>query len=399
VPATPKGGLARPSSGLRRELARRLRERRAEIEQAVEARLQAIADGEDAGDPVYLEGLRAAVAAAIDYALLSVEQGERASPPPVLLAQARLAARSGVSLDTVLRRYLAGYTLFVDFVVEVAEKSDLRGGRGLRDVLRSQAVLFDRLLSLVAEEHRREPQAQLESSEERRAKRVEQLLAGELVDPVELEYELDAQHLAAVVASSNSAVPLRRLAEALDRRMLTVHREDATTWVWLGGRREVGRAELNRLVESLWPGDVPIALGEPGKGIAGWRLSHRQAKAGWFFAKHSERTVTRYATVALLASMLRDELLCTSLRQIYLAPLKAERDGGAVAMSTLRAYFAVGRNVSSAAAILGVTRQTVGNRLRGIEETLEESLRQCSSEIEAALLLDAALEDRARLES
>jgi hypothetical protein len=33
----------------------------------------------------------------------------------------RLAARKGVRLDTVLRRYLAGYTLFGDFLIEETE--------------------------------------------------------------------------------------------------------------------------------------------------------------------------------------------------------------------------------------------------------------------------------------
>ena len=45
----------------------------------------------------------------------------REAPVPVaLLAQARLAARVGVSLDAVLRRYFAGYTLLGDFLIEEA---------------------------------------------------------------------------------------------------------------------------------------------------------------------------------------------------------------------------------------------------------------------------------------
>ena len=43
-----------------------------------------------------------------------LEAGERRTPvvPPALLAQARLDARDGVPLDTVLRRYFAGNALF-----------------------------------------------------------------------------------------------------------------------------------------------------------------------------------------------------------------------------------------------------------------------------------------------
>jgi DNA-binding PucR family transcriptional regulator len=99
--------------------------------------------------------------------------------------------------------------------------------------------------------------------------------------------------------------------------------------------------------------------------------------------------VVRYADVALLASMLRDELLVTSLRELYLDPLEEERDGGAVARQTLKAYVAAERNVSSAAAALGVSRRTVGNRLRMIERRLNRPLPAMIAAIEAALHLDA----------
>ena len=99
-----------------------------------------------------------------------------------------------------------------------------------------------------------------------------------------------------------------------------------------------------------------------------------------------ERRV-RYADVALLASALGDDVLASSLHELYLAPLEGERDGGAALRRTLRAYFAAGRNVSSAAATLGITRQTVSAHLRAIEERIEDSLDNCAAETETALRL------------
>ncbi len=55
---------------------------------------------------------------------------------------------------------------------------------------------------------------------------------------------------------------------------------------------------------------------------------------------------------------------------------------------TLRAYFAAERNASSTAAALGVSRQTVINRLRVVEERLGRSLGSCAVEVEAALRLE-----------
>lgn len=70
------------------------------------------------------------------------------------------------------------------------------------------------------------------------------------------------------------------------------------------------------------------------------------------------------------------------------APLADGRDGGLELRKTLRAYFTTGRNITSAASALGVSRQTVGNRLRVIEEKLGRTIESCAPEIEVALRLD-----------
>ncbi len=102
-----KRGLQPPASAPTSALASRPRERLPEIKTAVATRAYAISDLHDVTDPAYLQGLDAALAAAIDYRLVVLEVGERRAPavPPVLLAQARLDARDGVPFDTVLRRY------------------------------------------------------------------------------------------------------------------------------------------------------------------------------------------------------------------------------------------------------------------------------------------------------
>src|SRR4051794_73212 len=84
-----------------------LHARRDEIEQAILARVYAVADSTDVADPEYAEGLRGAVSAALDYGLCALELNEEHPPsvPSAVLDQARLAARNRVSLDTVLRRY------------------------------------------------------------------------------------------------------------------------------------------------------------------------------------------------------------------------------------------------------------------------------------------------------
>ncbi|HZE05289.1 MAG TPA: helix-turn-helix domain-containing protein [Solirubrobacteraceae bacterium] len=94
-----------------------------------------------------------------------------------------------------------------------------------------------------------------------------------------------------------------------------------------------------------------------------------------------------YADVALLATALSNELLADTLRESFLAPLEAERDGGAAWRRTLRAYLDTGHNASTAAAALGVSRKTVSARLRAIEARLGRSLDSCAAELEVALAL------------
>ncbi|MGC1853523.1 MAG: helix-turn-helix domain-containing protein [Solirubrobacterales bacterium] len=199
--------------------------------------------------------------------------------------------------------------------------------------------------------------------------------------------------MGAIVHGEDGAQVLRQLASALDRRLLLVRPEHGTVWGWLGGRR---RAPVGNALQRIAPvvgSDVTIALGEPAPGVAGWRLTHEQADAALRVGRPGHGGVIRYSDVGLLASISQDRLLADSLRQQFLSPLIETRDGGTSLRKTLRAYFTAGRNVSSAASALGVSRQTVGNRLRTIEEKLNRTLESCAPEMELALRLDE-LSDR-----
>jgi sugar diacid utilization regulator len=251
------------------------------------------------------------------------------------------------------------------------------------------ATLGDRLLAAVSEEHARETQSRPGSRAERQREVVKRLLAGELVDHSELEYDLDGQHLALLVKGEGVEELMRKVANTLDRRLLAVSREEEPKWAcWLGGRRELPVEEALRALSEAIPEDVFVAVGEPARKLAGWRFSHFQAKAALPIAERRGQPVLRYADVAVLAAIDRDDLAVNSLRQLYLAPLERARDGGKVARKTLRAYFEAERNVSSTAAALGVDRRTVRNRIHTIEELLGYPLQGSLADLEIALRLD-----------
>lgn len=373
------------------ELAKRLRSRQAEIEAATLTRVNAIADTSLASDPTYVDGLRGAVSAALDYGIQATERSaEREQPIPVsLLAQARMAARSGVSLDTVLRRYFAGYSLLGYFLIEEGSKDNLMSGAELQRLLGTQAVIFDRLLAAISEEHARESELRTVSTEQHQALRIERLLEGELIDTAGIAYDFEGWHLGVIASGPGASEALRELARALDLRHLIVNRgEEGAVWAWLGGRRRPDPAATQSFATANWPGGVLLAIGEPGSGLAGWRFTHRQAVAALAVAQRGKGSPVRYGEVALLASILQDELLEASLHRLYLRPLEGERDGGATLRETLRAYLAANGSLSSAATTMGVSPRTIGNRLRRVEELIGRPLHTVLAELESALCLD-----------
>jgi len=372
-----------------------LREREEQVVGEIFARVSGEAFEETGSeDALYVKGLREAVAEAVRYALVGIERGGlRLGPAPGrVLEQARRAARAGVSLDTVLRRYVAGHTLLTEKVVEELE---LRRGGGeracLRELGRAQALVLDRLLVVITAEYKREIEGR-GSQERLRSERVRALLeGGEQAGSGEWAawpYALEGWHIGAIVIGPGAEETVGALADMLERQLLCVPSGELQgLWAWFGGRNRPRQGELDRALKGLTPAqDLVCACGEPGHGVGGWRRTHRQAQAALMVALRRPRQLTRYADVALLCSALGDAKLGRSLLDAYIEPLQDTQEG--LLRETLRAYLRAGRGVSSAAAALGIARSTVEGRLRTVEERLGISLQHGSAELEIALQLD-----------
>jgi sugar diacid utilization regulator len=238
------------------------------------------------------------------------------------------------------------------------------------------------LVEEIGEEYSREGELRPQSRESRRAGLVEQLLAGELA------FDFDAWHIGLVARGAGAAEAVQDLATAADRRLLKICRREDAVWAWLGGRRRLETTKVQLLAASRMPVESRLAIGEPGRRLAGWRLSHRQAVAAMPVGLRRGDRIVRYKDILLKAPLLQDSTLAASLRQIFLIPLEEEPGGDLTALEILRAYFGHERNVSSAAIAVGISRQTFTRRLRGIEDRLGCPLHTCGAEIEAALDLE-----------
>jgi DNA-binding PucR family transcriptional regulator len=368
-----------------------LRLRLPEIVQAIYAHIQeAVTDPVGGQDPTYQNGVLAAVAAVLDYCLEAIEHGPGWSGPipPEAADQARRAARSGVSLGTVIRRYVAAHSRLGDFVAEEAEHIGLSGnGTALQHLRRTQEALLERLTATIAQEYDDEGEHMARQPAERRTEIVRRLLAEEPVDPVDLAdlgYELDASwHLGVIATGAGIRDDLRRLKANLGCEVLPVPCDGDTTCAWLGASRKLNLVEAERLLAVNQA--ATFALGGLGKGLDGWRQTHLEARGALLRARHQPEKVVRYADEPLLSAVLENDTLATWLRE-FLRPLR-DRPDGAELLHTLRAYIDTECNRSSAAAVLNVRRQTVGSRLHVAEDLLGRPLRTCLAELDTALHL------------
>ena len=375
----------------RATLVERLRPRQAELELAILERFYMFADTSREQGPDYTHGLRTAVSAGIAFGLSTVELGERRAPaiPIALFAQARQAARHGVGLDTAVHRCFVAHTLLCDFIMqEAAENEELLGIGDVTVLVRDQVALLNRLIPALTEEYAREAAELLASPAERRAGRIRRLLAGELLDTSDLSYDFDAWHIALLVVGTDAPVLVGDLASRLGLGALCVPGGQMTAWAWVGARARPDSAEVAGLASAICSPQTFLAIGEPSHGLAGWRLSHRQALAALPIGQRRHTNVIRYVDHALVASLSQDDLLSISLREFYLRPLSDQRDGGQQLRDTLRAYFSARRQVASTAAALQVSRKTVSNRLATAERCLGRSLASCAPELETALRLE-----------
>jgi hypothetical protein len=385
-----KHGRAESPESVGAGVVMRLRSRHAAIEEVIFDHVRDPVSFGSAGsdDAEYLAGLRETVVAVVDYVLTGIEQGEEWVGPIPLVAvvQARRAARFGVSLDTLVLRYIAGHRLLGEFVNDGAGYSSY--GHALHQLRRTQESLLERLTASIAREYQQERERMERSPEQWRRELVQKLLAGEQVNATTLDYDFDGWHLGMIATGVEAGNVVRDLASGVGRPLLVVAGSEGTVWAWLGGCRRLTATELKRLLSANRVTGVRLAMGESQHGLDGWRLTYREAQAALPVALSRPQTLTRCADVPLEAALLRHELLARVLIENYLSPLDTQKDRGLVLRETLRAYFSKECNAAKAGVVLQVDRHTVRRRLRTIEEALGRLIPSCRAELEIALRLE-----------
>jgi sugar diacid utilization regulator len=259
-------------------------------------------------------------------------------------------------------------------------------------IRRARERLLERLTAAVEAEYLQEREGIEHAPDRGRAEVVRRLLADERValsELAELDYELHASwHLGLIAAGAKTAQSvLKRLEIGLGRKLLAVLCADGAVWAWLGGQRALASTDIERTLQVGLTADDVLAVGSPGKGMDGWRQTHREAQAALLVALRKREGLVRYADSPLLAAALQNDTLAKWLKDLVM-PLRRRPDGGMRLFEALRAYIDSECNRRAAASVLEVDRHTVVNRLRAVEDLLGHTLHTRLSELDVALRLE-----------
>jgi DNA-binding PucR family transcriptional regulator len=327
------------------------------------------------------------------------------TPPARPMLSARALARSGQDAQVLVRvghvthRILIGELeqrlLNLNLPVEVLAEA----------IERCQKTTFEwtgaALEQLVAE-YQEEFDRLAQTGQAKRARTVRALLAGDPLDKDaasrDLAYDLDSHHTALIIWTSGGEGGLEyaaaEAAAALGgRRPLVLPVTRTTLWVWVPSVRPPAVT-----VEALGARDdeVSIAVGEPARGISGFRTSHEDAQVAHRVAEIGDRrpgTVTSYAHVQLAAIFSADLPRTRRFVRTYLGDLATNDDQHRRLRATLKVFLDEHRSRQATAERIGVHVNTIRNRMRTIEETLGDRLRQEPAELHVALAIAERLGD------
>jgi hypothetical protein len=340
--------------------------------------------GEDAE---YAASQRMAVAAALDCALktLARDPGRPVSAPAPVVEQAQRSARHAVSLDTVICLYVAGRELLGDIVAAEAEDYDVEGARQAQTML---GALLQQLVPVIARAHQSETERLRRSPQQRRAALVRRLLRGERVDATRVGHNFDAWHTALIATGVGASTATSHLAQGLGRKALSIEEDDTAAWGWLSGTRPLPANEIERHVLASGLAGVALAVGEPGFGLQGLRMTHRLAQEAHRVALLDPQPVTTYADVGVLAPWALDRAAALAFIKTHLGPLNDMKGRGAEARQALREIFKAGHQIAPAASALKVDRGTLSIRRSRIERHLGFPLASRQAELDIALRLE-----------
>ncbi|MEV4418947.1 helix-turn-helix domain-containing protein [Patulibacter sp. NPDC049589] len=274
------------------------------------------------------------------------------------------------------------------------------------------ALLFeyvDRVSDELAEIYQRERDQWVRSASAVRVETVRELLDGGAIDSgvasQRLVYELRGRHVALIVSADPSPEQMptpgaleRAAATAAAvagcRDPLLVPVGTSVLWAWASIGDQPDGAVVERLEAHRPDGGLRLAIGRPGAGVEGFRVSHEEAQhAAELYAGEAGPTVS-YRSLELLSLLTADFERSRRFVRRELGPLAATDGATARLRETALAFLDHGGSHLGAAQALHLHKNTVYTRVRRAERALGTPVVPGRAALHAALTLAVAMPAR-----
>ena len=326
--------------------------------------------------------------------------------PAAALEEARRRAQRGTPLTAVLRAYRLGHMVFLDWVFRELARQSHDDARMLTavtmDLSKIVAGYVDQTSEEIVAAYARERENWLRNRSAARAARIRDLLSGQLVNVTATEatlgYRLRQHHLGMVCWTGGAAAGADNITR-LERAVCHIAaqtaagadpvflpRDESTGWAWLPlGIRD--RFDAAAASAADLDGDLHVAFGDVLPGVAGFRLTHRQALAAQAvaLAGGSPPQVVTYAEVAPVAMMLGSEELLRAWVLTTLGQLATDDEQHARLRETLLVFLDTGGSYKATAERLTLHKNSVQYRIRRAEESLGHPVGDSRHDVELAL--------------
>lgn len=327
-------------------------------------------------------------------------------PPVGAVSLVRKLARQGAPLDAIIRSYRLGQIRWSQMCIRIL--ATLTNDAKL---LAEESIFLtelsndytDRISQRLADEYADERNRWLRQDESLRVDRVLALLDGRTndVDAVErtVGYRLNHTHLAVIAwaaPDSSAGDELMRAQRAVaaiaaqlrtPERQLMIARDARTVWAWIPDPHSRSVSANLDLEPADREAGIRVAIGKAGRGVDGFRTSHRQAVAAYEVGNLSEAAMIPYEAVSSLVFLAADlERARTWVTEI-LGKLTTDTARERELRRTFSVYLRAQQSATKAAKELACHKNTVLYRLSSIEKLRGRPLGD--DPLDAALALHA----------
>ncbi len=220
-------------------------------------------------------------------------------------------------------------------------------------------------------------------------------------EPVDIEaatrllgVPLAGWHLGCAIGASPGIAVERRVLDGIvyvfgrevgSERMLRYETSSGTVHLWVTTDQ---RPRIPRVEDLRVPAPLLIGIGEPHRGVAGFRRTFLEASDSLgLAARLGNSSGVSYVDAALAILLSRDEERARWFVEYELRDLARESPEAADLRNTLRTFFDTRMRIAPAAERLFLHRNTLINRLERIQSLLGHSVTERTAETQAALVL------------